>query len=109
MPRKSHRESRSLFVREAKKLYQKEFIRWFKLAAEVNSLLVNHRAKHTGHPTLYIMGDEDHMFLPSIDKLVKNLATPQVRLQVINSCGHVVNVDQPDSFNQISIGFLSKR
>ncbi|MDP5093430.1 MAG: alpha/beta hydrolase, partial [Polaribacter sp.] len=31
MPKKNHKKSRLLFVNEAKKLYQKEFIRWFKL------------------------------------------------------------------------------
>ena len=39
MPKKNHKESRILFVNEAKKLYQKEFIRWFKLTAEINPLL----------------------------------------------------------------------
>ena len=39
MPKKNHKESRLLFVNEAKKLYQKEFIRWFKLTAEINPLL----------------------------------------------------------------------
>ena len=33
MPKKSHRESRNLFINEAKKLYQKEFKRWFTLVA----------------------------------------------------------------------------
>ena len=31
MPRKRHRESRLLFIKEAKNLCQKEFVRWFKL------------------------------------------------------------------------------
>ena len=31
MPKKNHRESRLLLVKECKKLYQKEFIRWCKL------------------------------------------------------------------------------
>ena len=36
MPRQHHQESRNLFVREARKLCQKEFKRWFRLATEVN-------------------------------------------------------------------------
>ncbi len=39
MPNRNHKESRLLFIREAKKLYQKEFIRWFKLTSEVIPLL----------------------------------------------------------------------
>ncbi len=108
MPKSKHKESRNLFVREAKKLYQKEFIRWFKLAAEINPLLSSHREKHSSHPTLYLMGDEDHMFLPSIKKLVSQAqqAKKQVQLMVIESCGHVVNVEKPLEFNQKVIGFI---
>lgn len=106
MPRRKHRESRSLFVREAKKLYQKEFARWFRLASEINGLLSDHRSKATAHQTLYLMGDEDHMFLPSIEKLVERMAAPWVQLAVIPQCGHVVNVDKPEAFNQRVMQFL---
>lgn len=106
MPRRSHRESRSLFVREAKKLYQKEFIRWFKLTAEINALLVNQRQNFSKHATLYLMGEEDHMFLPSIRKLVSQAPGQRVQLSVIEASGHVVNVDQPEHFNRQCIAFL---
>jgi len=104
MPRKKHRESRTLFIGEAKKLYQKEFKRWFTLIAEVNPLLSLFRIKDAGVPTLYIMGSEDHMFLPSITKLVKDHESST--LLVIPNCGHVVNVEQPHIFNQESTKFL---
>ena len=39
MPRKRHQKSRYLFIHEARKLCQKEFIRWFRLTYEVNPLL----------------------------------------------------------------------
>ncbi len=105
LPRKTHRNSRNLFINEAKKLYQKEFKTWFTLLAEVNPLLRFFRIKDSGKPTLYIMGSEDHMFLPSISKLVQNHASS--KLFVIPNCGHVVNVDEPDIFNKTSIAFLS--
>ena len=38
MPRKQDRESLSRFIREARQLAQKEFIRWFRLAAEQGHL-----------------------------------------------------------------------
>lgn len=104
MPRKKHRESRNLFINEAKKLYQKEFKRWFTLVAEVNPLLSFFRINDSGVPTLYVMGAEDHMFLPSISKLVKNHSSAQ--LFVIPDCGHVVNVEKPDIFNTEVIRFL---
>ncbi len=105
MPRKNHKASRYLFVQEAKKLYQKEFIRWFTLAAKVNPLLAFFRIRETSTPTLYLMGEEDYMFLPSITKLVKNHRS--ARLVVVPACGHVVNVEKPEEFNRIALAFLA--
>ncbi|MGD1845126.1 MAG: alpha/beta fold hydrolase [Salibacteraceae bacterium] len=104
MPRKTHRESRNLFVNEARKLYQKEFIRWFTLASQVNPLLAFFRIKDCGIPTLYVMGEQDHMFLPSISRLVKDHTSS--RLHVIPDCGHVVNVERPKDFNRETVGFM---
>ena len=104
MPRKKHRESRNLFINEAKKLYQKEFKRWFTLVSEVNPLLALFRIKDSGIPTLYIMGEEDHMFLPSITKLVRNHLSST--LYIIPECGHVVNLERPQIFNRQVINYL---
>jgi pimeloyl-ACP methyl ester carboxylesterase len=104
MPRKKHRESRNLFINEAKKLYQKEFKRWFSLVSQINPLLSFFRINDSGVPTLYIMGSEDHMFLPSISKLVKDHGSSQ--LIVVPDCGHVVNVEKADVFNQAAIQFI---
>jgi pimeloyl-ACP methyl ester carboxylesterase len=104
MPRKRHAKSRNLFIREAKKLYQKEFLRWFKLTNEVNPLLRYFKEKEVQSPMLYVMGSEDHMFLPPVRQIVekhKNSA-----LKVIEQCGHVCNVERPGAFNRISIQYL---
>ena len=105
MPRKNHKQSRILFVREAKKLCQKEFIRWFKLTSEINPLLRVFRENDINIPTLYMMGEEDHLFLPSIQKLAKEHLLSQIF--VVVKCGHVVNVEQPLVFNTKSIQFLN--
>jgi len=104
MPRKNHKDSRILFINEAKKLYQKEFKRWFTLVSEVNALLAFFRIKDAGIPTLYIMGQQDHMFLPSITKLVENHTSST--LIVVPNCGHVVNVEQAEFFNGSVIDFI---
>ncbi|MGY6521778.1 MAG: alpha/beta fold hydrolase [Mongoliitalea sp.] len=104
MPRKNHAESRNLFVREAKRLCQKEFIRWFKLTKDINPLLNYFKEKDINIPTLYIMGDEDVMFLEPVKKIVQSHR--HAFLKVIESCGHVVNVEQPERFNQLSLQFL---
>ena len=105
MAKRNHKKSRSLFVNEAKKLYQKEFLRWFKLTSEINPLLRFFRTKDIKIPTLYIMGAEDHLFLPSIKNIVSKHITSS--LYIIDNCGHVVNVDQPDTFNNQTIRFIT--
>ncbi len=105
MPKKNHAKSRSLFVNEAKKLYQKEFLRWFKLTSEINPLLRLFRMKDLKIPTLYIMGEEDHLFLPSI----KSVAQKHINssLVIIEKCGHVVNVEQAAVFNTKTISYIN--
>ncbi len=106
MPKKDHKESRLLFINEAKKLYRKEFLRWYKLTSKLNPLLRLYRQVEVKIATLYIMGDEDYMFLPSIRQLVKKHRYST--LYVIPNCGHVVNVDQPGLFNYNSIEFIKQ-
>jgi pimeloyl-ACP methyl ester carboxylesterase len=107
MPNKNHKHSRLLFINEAKKLYQKEFIRWFKLTAEINPILRWFRQVEVNIPTLYVMGEEDYMFLPSVRKVVEKHYKSS-KLLVIENCGHVVNVDRPIVFNEQVIAFISK-
>ena len=104
MPNRNHKESRLLFVREAKKLYQKEFIRWFKLTSDVIPLLKMFRQEEIKIPTLYVMGDQDYMFLPAVRQVVVDHSLSE--LKVIPDCGHVVNVENPQRFNHLSLGFL---
>jgi pimeloyl-ACP methyl ester carboxylesterase len=107
MPNKNHKQSRLLFINEAKKLYQKEFIRWFKLTAEINPILKWFRQQELNIPTFYVMGAEDYMFLPSVRKVVENHFKSS-KLFVIKNCGHVVNVEQPAVFNQEVISFIKR-
>ncbi len=107
MPRKQHEESRNLFVREAQKLCQKEFIRWFKLTSEINPLLKFFKESDLGIPTLYVMGDQDVMFLEPVKKIVKDHQNSI--LKILEKCGHVVNVEQPDQFNNLSVAFIKNQ
>lgn len=107
MPRKQHAESRNLFIREAQKLCQKEFIRWFKLTKDINPLLRYFKEKELSIPTLYIMGDQDVMFLEPVKYLVKKHKNSF--LEILERCGHVVNVEQPEKFNTLSLAFIKNQ
>jgi len=105
MPDGNHKESRLLFVREAKRMYQKEFVRWYKMGSQINKLLRFFRAGDIDIPTLYVMGGEDYLFLPSVKKMVQKQS--QSSLLTIEHCGHVVNVEQPQLFNRFVIDFVA--
>jgi pimeloyl-ACP methyl ester carboxylesterase len=106
MPKKNHKQSRLLFINEAKKLYQKEFIKWFKLTAEINPVLKWFRQVELNIPTLYVMGEEDYMFLPSVRTVVAKHYKSS-KLFVIENCGHVVNVEQANVFNTKVLSFIN--
>ena len=107
MPQKNQRESRHLFIREAKKLCQKEFKRWFILAADVNPLMKYFKDRELPIPTLYLMGDRDYMFIKPVKEMVA--VHKQSVLREIPDCGHVSNVERPDDFNQHSIEFIKQQ
>lgn len=104
MPKQRHRQSRLLFVNEAKKVARKEFLRWWRLTQEVNPLLRFFEEKEIPVPTLYLMGEEDHMFLPPVRHLVAKHRYSTLR--VLEDSGHVCNVDRADLFNRYSIEFI---
>ncbi|UZJ36572.1 MULTISPECIES: alpha/beta fold hydrolase [unclassified Prosthecochloris] len=104
MPRARHKKSRLLFVSEAKKVAQKEFMRWFKLTYELNPLLKYFEEKDTRIPTLYLSGEEDYMFLPAVEYIVQRHDNSS--LGIIRNSGHVCNVDQPKDFNARAIAFM---
>lgn len=106
MPQRSQKESRHLFIREAKKLCQNEFKRWFKLAADVNPLMRYFTERQLAIPTLYLMGERDYMFIKPVKEMVA--VHSQTRLHQIPDCGHVCNVEQPEHFNRVSIHFIQQ-
>ena len=54
---------------------------------------------------LSFQGQQDYMFLK---ELVHSIKSTKERLHDIASCGHVVNVEKPNLFNELSINFLKE-
>lgn len=107
MPQKNQKESRHLFIREAKKLCQKEFKRWFIMATEVNPMMKCFKDKELPIPTLYLMGDKDYMFIQPVKEMVA--LHRKSSLHEISDCGHVCNVEKAEEFNEKSIKFIKKQ
>jgi len=104
MPKKHHKEARLAFVKEAIKLGQKEFLKWFDLHSQIEPLFTKIRKNIIPVPKLYVMGSEDYMFLPMIKKRVEG-ARDEL-LQIIEKCGHVCNIEQAKEFNELAINFI---
>lgn len=67
--------------------------------------LVKFNEKDTKITSLYIMGDEDYVFLEPVKRLVKLQSSS--KLVVLNNSGHVCNVDQAEEFNKVTLQFLA--
>ena len=106
MPYKAHRKSRALFIKEAKKISHAEFGRWYKLTATILPVLAKIRGRQLKPPTLYIMGIQDYMFLPFVEKII--MIHQNATLITLPDSGHVVNIDQPDLFNDHLLNFFLK-
>jgi pimeloyl-ACP methyl ester carboxylesterase len=65
------------------------------------------KEKDLGIPTLYVMGDQDVMFLEPVRNLIQ--FHKNSLLEVLNQCGHVVNVEKPEEFNQLSLAFIKNQ
>lgn len=106
MPFDDARESRSVFIQEAQKLARKEFIRWFMLTRRLAAKLKKMDDDDPGIPVLYVMGEQDHMFLEPIKIRVRKFRNQT--LEIVEKCGHVVNIEKANVFNELSIEFIRK-
>ncbi len=59
-------------------------------------------------PTLVIIGDRD---APMIKACAEKIATdvPGATKIVIKGAGHMANMERPEEFNEVVLGFLKKR
>jgi pimeloyl-ACP methyl ester carboxylesterase len=104
MPRDNHKRSRNVFIKEAKKLKQSEFLRWFEMTKTLNQNLNNYAKVIHNLPVLYLMGRQDHLFVNDAINMVKMEKNGQ--LEIIENCGHIVNIEQAELFNKKAIQFL---
>jgi 3-oxoadipate enol-lactonase len=59
-------------------------------------------------PTLVITGDEDRVYpLELTQRMARRI--PGARLVVLEACGHLSNLEQPERFNEVLLEFLRAR
>ena len=107
LPRRNHAKSRAVFIHEAKKMKKSEFIRWFGITRYLDSLLKRYQKQPHGLPILFISGRQDHMFIEDVKKMA--ILEPKGMMAVVENCGHIVNIEQAEEFNRVTLDWLRAR
>ena len=105
IPQHKYQKSKKLFLNNAKKVSFDSFVNWLKLGDGVASYIKELFDEYIAIPTLYIMGEDDKLFLPQVKQTVRN-AGENVSLIVVPNAGHVCNVDNKRFFNHHSLEFM---
>ena len=97
MPYKSHKISRELFVREAKKMNSSDFHIWGRMLIDFQD---NYPADklNTTIDTLYVSGREDYFFINEVKEYCENYDR---NFYILEDAGHICNIDNYDKFNNI--------
>ena len=81
------------------------FLNWLKLGDGVSKYIKDLFSEYVSIPTLYLMGEDDRLFLPQVQQTVMN-GGDNVSLIVVPNAGHACNVDNKRFFNQHSLEFM---
>ena len=105
IPQGKYQRSKRLFLNNAKKVSFDSFLNWLILGDGVGKYIKNLFNEYISIPTLYLMGEDDKLFLPQVQQTVRN-GGDNVSLIVVPNAGHVCNVDNKNFFNQHSLEFM---
>lgn len=106
MPKKRHRKSRGVFLREVVKLRKETLFAWMEyLMVTINPDKILAKLDFLGKSILMISGEEDHCFLADAKAVAKKLKGAEIK--VIKKCGHVCSIENWKSFNYLALEYLS--
>ncbi|MBU8906196.1 alpha/beta fold hydrolase [Desertibacillus haloalkaliphilus] len=105
MPKRRHSFSRSIFIREARKMKEDQFLKWFELIRSVKQTSVDINTSEV--PRLYISGSEDYLFVKLLNQHMES--DPYGSLLEIKKCGHLCNIEKSSKFNESAIAFISEQ
>ena len=106
MPKPNHKESRLIFIQEAKLISRKVFTKWLSLIPELKKFIINLEPTSFHKRILFLSGKDDYLFSED----VKSFASKNDLFSYISveKAGHVVNIDKPSSFNQHVVKYIEK-
>lgn len=107
IPQEKYARSKSLFLQSAQKVCFESFLQWMTLVDTVSRFLGELFCRQTAIPTLYMMGENDYLFLPQA-QITAFRGGLGVSVVVVPNAGHVCNVDNKTFFNRVSLDYLLK-
>ncbi len=110
MPDKISKDVRKWFLLCCKKIPKKEFFAWMTLFTRFPQLNKQYlkRIKSNQINTdkvLYISGELDLLFLPTVKKEMKQFSNSYI----LSNCGHICNYDKPKETNDLIKLFLARK
>ncbi|MDE0979529.1 MAG: alpha/beta fold hydrolase [Flavobacteriales bacterium] len=107
LPRRNHRLSRHIFRRQSLRLTAGEYLKWLELYKPFFKLVSEYLNRPVKKKGLVVMGSQDHVFIKAAQRFAK--LQKNMRLTVIENCGHVCSIEAPEIFNELVIKFLSNQ
>jgi len=82
-------------------------LRLLKIARSADEETVTEELSQLNMPTLLIWGQNDIVTPPDVAKEFRD-RIPNARLHFIDECGHAPMIEHPDTFNQLTLEFISE-
>jgi pimeloyl-ACP methyl ester carboxylesterase len=82
-------------------------LRLLKIARSADEETVTERLSRLDMPTLLVWGQDDIITPPDVAEEFRD-RMPNARLHFIDECGHAPMIEQPETFNQLTLEFLSE-
>lgn len=104
MPKSNHKESRLIFINEAKVIDRKVFDQWLKLIPDFKKTILYLKPINFNKYILFISGKDDYLFSEDARQFASK--NKFLSYYSIKGAGHVVNIDKPSMFNNRVIEYL---
>jgi len=107
-PGKVSKDIKHIFIECFKHLEKTEFLSWLKILKQTKKLNLEYLKKIKEEKIdlskiLYITGDQDHIFIPTIKHELEKIKNTYL----IKDCGHICNYDKPHKVNNLILSFLT--
>lgn len=105
LPRKNHKKSRDIFVRESKFISDLEYKKWTAMYGKTLDNTLNRLFAHKPPVDVYfVVGAQDHLFIGPATHYASRFNN--VYVDIIEKCGHLVSLEKSAIFNEKCLDYL---